>query len=102
MKFLRQTIFGAATAALLALPATGHAEVGTNSTPSFKEVYDLIREHLAGETEADLNRDAVQGLLQQLHSKVSLVANQTSPTATSDAPVLVKSALYEGPVAYLR
>ncbi|MDB6022954.1 MAG: Peptidase [Pedosphaera sp.] len=102
MKFLRKMILGAAATALLALPMLGRADVNTNSAPDFKEVYDLIRTHLAGETEADLNRDAVQGLLHQLHSKVSLVGSENAPTASTDAPVLAKSSLYDGPVAYLR
>lgn len=89
-------------AALLAQPALGRAAEGTNATPDFKEVYDLIRAHLAGESEADLNRDAVQGLLNQLHAKVSIVASKTAPGASSNALVLTKSALYDGPVAYLR
>ena len=89
-------------AALLAQPGMGRAAEGTNASPDFKEVYDLIRAHLAGESETDLNRDAVQGLLNQLHAKISIVASKTAPGASSQALVLSKSALYDGPVAYLR
>jgi hypothetical protein len=103
MKFLRQVIFGATATALLICPAISRADVNTNAVPDFKEIYELIRTHLAGESETDLNRDAVQGLLQQLHSKVSLVGNESaSAAASTNAPLLAKSALYDGPVAYLR
>ncbi|HZV36292.1 MAG TPA: S41 family peptidase [Verrucomicrobiae bacterium] len=102
MKFFSKMILGAAVLALLALPMAGRADVNTNDTPDFKEVYDLIRSHLAGESESELNRDAVQGLLQQLHAKVSLVNSESAPQQTSHALVLQKSALYDGPVGYLR
>jgi C-terminal processing protease CtpA/Prc len=102
MKVLRKIIVGAAILALTTLPMAARADVNTNSTPDFKEVYDLLRAHLAGKSETELNRDAVQGLLQQLHSKVSLVASETAPDQSSHALVLAKSALYDGPVGYLR
>jgi C-terminal processing protease CtpA/Prc len=102
MKFFRKMFFGASLFALATLPLAGRADVNTNATPDFREIYDLIRTHLAGETESDLNREAAQGLLQQLHSKVSVVASQTAPEKSSHALVLAKSALYDGPVGYLR
>jgi C-terminal processing protease CtpA/Prc len=101
MKFLRQMILGSGMFALLAHPAGLKADV-TNAPPNFKEVYDLIRTHLAGETQADLDRAAVQGLLKQLHSKVSLAAAPSETNSQSDAPLLAKSALYDGPIGYLR
>lgn len=103
MKFLRRSIFGAAAVALMTLPSVSRGDLGTNAAPDFKEVYELIRQHLAGETEADLNRDAVQGLLQQLHAKVSLVESTNAfATSSNSSALLAKSALYDGPVAYLR
>jgi len=94
-------ILGAGMFALLAHPAGLKADV-TNAPPNFKEVYDLIRTHLAGETQADLDQAAVQGLLKQLHSKVSLAAAPSETNSQSDAPLLAKSALYDGPIGYLR
>ena len=35
-------------------------EKPANDAPDFQEVYDLLRAHLAGATEAELNRTAVQ------------------------------------------
>src|ERR1035441_10119068 len=43
--------------------------------PEFKEVYDLIRAHLAGMSEAQLNQAAVGALVSGLASRVSLVTN---------------------------
>lgn len=90
-------------AASLVRPPGGRAQDASNATPDFKEVYEAIRAHLSGESEADLNRDAVQGLLQQLHGKVSLVQGKVVPAESEPGgPALAKSAVYDGPVACLR
>src|SRR5579862_4740456 len=70
-------------------------------TPDFKEIYDLVRQHLAGVNEADLNRAAVRGLLGVLGPKVSLVASDESNTKT-DGVLVSKSSLFDGPVGYIR
>ncbi|MDB6122019.1 MAG: Peptidase [Pedosphaera sp.] len=102
MKFLRQIAFGAAVFAFLASPLLAKAEA-TNNIPDFNEVYNLLQTHLAGETKADLDRAAVQGLLSQLHSRVSIVSgNNEGNKSSSNAQLLAKSALYDGPIAYLR
>ncbi|HEX4644632.1 MAG TPA: S41 family peptidase [Verrucomicrobiae bacterium] len=98
---LRRTILGAGLAAALAWPAAGRAAEAGNS-PDFKEVYDLIRSHLAGESEAELDQAAVRGLLAQLHSKVALMNDGTGTNATATGPLVAKAALFDGPVAYLR
>lgn len=95
-------IWGAGVVTLLAQVTTGRADVTSNAVPDFKEVYDLVHTHLAGESEADLNRAAVEGLLNQLHSKVWLDEGKTETNTASGGPLLAKSALYEGPIAYLR
>jgi hypothetical protein len=102
MKFLRRFICGAGAAVLLAGPQAAKAEA-TNTPADFNEVYNLIKSHLAGTSEADLDRAAVRGLLSQLHSRVAIVSGTGAGTnVDSDAPLLAKSALYEGPVAYFR
>jgi hypothetical protein len=102
MKFLRRLICGAWAVTLLAGPHWAKAD-STNSPADFTEVYDLIRSHLAGKSKEDLDRAAVRGLLSQLHSRVSIVSgNEGGTNVESDAPLLAKSALYEGPVAYFR
>ncbi len=102
MNFLRNVTLGAGLFALLAGPATTRADIATNAMPDFKEVYDLVRSHLAGESETDLNRAAVQGLLNQLHSKVWMDPGKTETNAASGGPLLAKSSLYDGPIAFLR
>lgn len=103
MKLPRRMILGAGMAVLLAqTPARARADEGTNPVPDFKEVSELISAHLAGETGANLNRDAVLGLLHELHGKVSLVAGKTEPVTGTNALVLSKSVLYDGSIAYLR
>ncbi len=101
LKLARQLIQCAITVALNAHPGITRAEV-TNNPPDFREVYGLIQTHLEGATEANLNRAAVQGLIAQLRPKVSLISSSNEPTAPSEGPLLVKSLLYDGPIAYLR
>jgi hypothetical protein len=62
----------------------------------------LIRSHLAGESETDLNRAAVQGLLNQLHAKVSLVAGKSETNRPDEGPLLPKTIVYDGSIAYFR
>ncbi len=100
MKFLRQLICGTGFLTLLAGPTMGRADV-TNSPPDFKEVYDLIRAHLAGETDMNLDQAAVKGLLNELHSKVSLVSGTGQENAAAGGSLLAKSAVYDGPIACL-
>lgn len=80
--------------ALLACGASLHASP-TNALPDFKEVYDLLRANLPGVTEADLNRAAVEGLLANLHGKVSLVGSESSTGSTTESPVLRKAVFLE-------
>ena len=44
----------------------------------------------------------MRGLLDQLHTRVSLVDSQSEPSATSEDASLVQSTIYDGPVARLR
>jgi C-terminal processing protease CtpA/Prc len=75
----------------------------TNELPKFDEVYQLLRAHLNGATEADLNRAAVEGLLAELKSGAMLVGD--AATATESLPAttaLGKSMIYDDSFAYLR
>jgi C-terminal processing protease CtpA/Prc len=73
----------------------------TNSaSPDFQEVYDLIRQHAAGVSEAELNRAAVQGLVNALGPKVSL-ANDNSGTNTT-TQLITQTTMFDGNIAYLR
>jgi hypothetical protein len=71
-------------------------------TPAFKEVYDLIRTNLAGTSESELNRAAVQGLLATLAPKVALVTNGPTVTSTGAEPLLGKPNVFDREIAYFR
>jgi C-terminal processing protease CtpA/Prc len=77
-----------------------NADTATNLAPDFKEVYELIRQHVAGLSEAELNRAAVVGLVNALGPKVTLVTNETAESNGESATV--RSNLFEGDIAYLR
>jgi hypothetical protein len=79
----------------------GRATESETQAPDFKEVYELIRTHLAGMSETDLNRTAVQALVSALGSKVSLAGPETSESGGEKA-LVSKSALFEGKIGYLR
>ncbi len=68
-------------------------------SPNFQEVYDLLKTNLAGATEAELNEAAVQGLLEQLAAKVSVVGQSPRVTATN-API--SAVVLERSYAYFR
>lgn len=71
--------------------------------PPWDEVIGIVRSHLAGATESELNDAAVQGLLQQLRSRVLLEPATPSPAAPApDAPPLSRTNVFESAYAYLR
>src|SRR5215472_9038261 len=86
-------VFGQASAAL--------AEA-TNTSPPFNEVYDLIRAHLGGVNETELNRAAVQGLLSSLGPKVSLVANNAANSESAPKALVTLANVFEDDIGYLR
>src|SRR5436309_198712 len=73
----------------------------TNEAPDFKEVYDLVRAHATGISEAELNRAAVKGLISALRPKVFLMTN-SAESPPSDAPLVSKSNLFDGEIVYVR
>lgn len=89
-------------AALLALVGQVSVPAQTNtSTPDFQEVYDLIRQHATGVTPAELDRAAVQGLVNALGPKVALETKNAAANASENHP-LTKTMVFEGNIAYLR
>ena len=92
-----------ATLLALAAPAGLRAESKAEEVPApeFKEVYDLIREHLAGTSEAELNRAAVAGLVSELGAKVSVVTNG-KPAAAAETRLVSRETLLDNAVAYVR
>ena len=79
----------------------GFAAESDAPAPDFKEVYDLIRAHLGGTSEADLNRTAVRALVSALSPKVTL-AGGTAGAGLAEGPLVSKSSLFEGEIAYVR
>ncbi len=103
MKHFQQAVRAAGVGILLLAAVTTRADV-TNAPPDFKEVYDLIRTHLAGQSDEELNQAAVQGLLDRLHARVSLVSGKsdTGPGMSAQEPMVLRSAVYDGPVGCVR
>jgi C-terminal processing protease CtpA/Prc len=73
----------------------------TDTTPEFKEIYDLIRAHAANLSDAELNRAAIQGLVGMLAPKVSLITNDAT-TASADSVPVSQSKVFDDSIAYLR
>jgi C-terminal processing protease CtpA/Prc len=84
----------------IALPQDLKADA-TNEGPSFSEVYELIRAHLAGESGSELNRTAVLALVSALSPKVAIVTNG-SASATHSGPLTTRSQIFEDNIAYIR
>lgn len=90
-----------ATVVLLGLGrvyGTAAEPLAGGAAPDFKEVYDLVRAHLPGLNEAELNRSAVEALLSALGPKVDLI----EPQAATQSPLASDSRLFDGPVVFIR
>jgi carboxyl-terminal processing protease len=71
--------------------------------PKFDEVYQLLRSNLDGVSQADLDRAAVKGLLEQLPGQAMLVGETSNNAAASSAAdTLSKAALFDDSYAYFR
>jgi hypothetical protein len=93
-------LFTLTFATLLAASGWSRAET-TNSTPDFKQVYELLRANLPGVTGVGLNSAAVTGLLSQLHGRATLVGGREETPISPSGSVLITSAVLESNVAYL-
>jgi hypothetical protein len=100
MRFGIKTLL-AGLAVFLALGSSSRAE-GTNETPEFKEVYDLIRAHLPGISEADLNQAAIKGLVSALAPRVALAEDGQKAATSSEASLVSRSSLLDKTIAYVR
>jgi len=70
--------------------------------PDFQEIFDLVRQHATGVSEAELNRAAVEGFLSALGPKVSLVTNDASGNGSAGARPVSQAKIFEGDIAYVR
>jgi len=100
---MRRVGFCIFVAVLLVLPAGAPcaSTAATNEAPDLQEVCDLVRAHLDGISDAELNRAALNGLLEQLGPMVSLVGESAEANIEAK-PRLVKSEVFDGPVGYVR
>ncbi len=92
---------------LAGLLAVGLCQAGSRAasgaaTNDFQEIYDLIRAHVTGVSDAELNRAAIQGLLTALGPRVSLVTNGAPKTAAAETPLLSKVTGFDDGILYLR
>jgi hypothetical protein len=95
--------FLAGWVAFFGVPTHSNAEAAaTRAAPEFQEVQSLIRKHLVGINDTELNRAAVEGLISELGPKVSLVTNSASGSSAADVPLVAKSIVFDDTIAYVR
>ncbi|PWU08877.1 MAG: hypothetical protein C5B50_28800 [Verrucomicrobia bacterium] len=99
-------IFSACIVVVTGLAGSGcNGAEASASAPDFKEVYDLIREHLGGATDTELNRAAVAGLVSELSPRVALVGSSqetNSAAGSSTGSATNKSSVFSGDIVYVR
>jgi hypothetical protein len=78
------------------------AAESSETEPEFKEVFDLIRTHLTGTTEAELDHKAVQALVAALSPRVSLVGGSSGTNARTEGSLISKSSSLDDGIAYVR
>ena len=69
-----------------------------DSPPDFRAVYDLIRTNLPGVTSEEFNRAAVKALVNAFGPNVAM----SSPTGSTDSPLISKLQVFDSEVVYLR
>jgi len=69
---------------------------------NFQEIFDLVRAHLDSADEAELNSIAARALISALAPKVSLVSGDETSAGSAEPPLIGKSNLFEGGIAYVR
>ncbi len=97
-RFLK--LFSLTSAGLLTAVGLAQSEAA-GTAPEFNQVYDLLRANAPGLTEAELNSAAVNGLLEQLHGRATIVGASEEKTVSHSGAQLINSAVLESNVAYL-
>jgi hypothetical protein len=72
----------------------------TNQSLNFQEVFDLLRANIQGMDESQLSHAAAQGLIDQLHPKVTLVTNDARSVESTNS--ILRSTVYDTSFAYIR
>jgi carboxyl-terminal processing protease len=101
MNKLLQTILAGVAPALMAVWTTTARGEAADRGAAFQQVYDLVRSNAVGVTAAGLDRAALQGILDQYPSVVTLGTNALRGVKTQLAP-LAERKLFDGGYAYLR
>lgn len=89
------------TTTILSLLAGGLLARAENPAPDFKEVQQVIREHLAGATDESVNRAATEGLLLALKGRAELATN-TAIAATNPPALVARQNVFDDGVGYAR
>ena len=76
------------------------AQATSDNPADFDEVRTLIRAHLAGTSDLDLDRASVEGLLTTLRGKVRIVGGSAS--AQTNTPAITKVTVIEDRIAWLQ
>ena len=92
----QMAIIGLAAFSLLA------QAVGAETPLDFKEVFEVIRTNLPGVTEPELNHAAARGLIAQLRSKVTLIAEQQSTNSALTNVAGVRTLVFDKFYGYVR
>ena len=87
--------------AILSAPPA-RVQAAPENAPDFDEVRELVRLHLAGTSDTDLDRASVEGLLASLHGKVRLVNTNDVASLRTNSSSIIKAQVMDGHVAYLR
>jgi hypothetical protein len=81
----------------------GLAVTAQAASPSFEEVYSILRTNLVGISEADLQKASVEGLLGRLGNKALLLTNGASKAEmNAPQPTIANSSVFESNYGYLR
>ncbi len=86
--------------AALGSPAAVSAADPHKPLPPFQEVYDQLRTNLPGVSEADLEKAALEGLVDKLRGRLQIPGLATA--STSNTAAIVRSRVFDGQFAYLR
>ena len=71
------------------------------ATPDFKEIQQVVREHLAGATDESVNHAAVSGLIAALKGRVSLITNSES-VITNESLLVLRQSVFDASIGYVR
>jgi hypothetical protein len=87
------------TVLLSVVTLAGHA-----ASPSFEEVYSILKTNLTGVTEKDLQGAAVEGLLSKLGNRAVLVTNvaKADDAESKPRPVVTASSVFDTAYGYVR